>query len=70
MFNYEATLLLHIINFRTTDTPDRRFIIKPLVHMSSLGEMVNTTDLKSVPFRVIGSIPIVSKISNNYIPAR
>ena len=27
---------------------------------SSLGEMVNTADLKSAPLRVIGSIPIVS----------
>ena len=31
---------------------------------SSLGEMVNTADLKSAPLRVIGSIPIVSRVKS------
>jgi len=36
-------------------------IFEEFILISSLGEMVNTADLKSAPLRVIGSIPIVSR---------
>ena len=41
-----------------------------LILISSLGEMVNTADLKSAPLRVIGSIPIVSRVNHDKISKR
>ena len=39
-------------------------IFEEFILISSLGEMVNTADLKSAPLRVIGSIPIVSRVKS------